>query len=289
MRLNDQSTCLAASRRPSLRALAGLVLFFVLSATAPAAEPARKATFVAGGKKIGVEQFEPSKKGKYPAVVLLHGIDGLHAGNQLLFRSAARSVADTGFVVLLIHYHDRTGTSLKDAPALLAKFQGLLENPIKNGKEHKALRELFDSWAQAVRDALAHARALPSVDRERVGLVGISLGGYLAAAVASEPAQRVGAVAVLFGGIPNHNAATLTHFPPALVLSGDQDQVVPVRESYRLRNLLRSKKLSCAEKVYEGIGHGFVRDGNPDLLTALAAQVEVATFLTKHLDRATGK
>src|SRR5947209_676047 len=175
---------------------------------------------------------------------------------------------------------------IRRGPVLLAKFRGLLENPRKNGKEHKDLRGLFDAWAQAVRDALTHARALPSVDRERVGLVGISLGAYLAAVIASEPEQRVGAVAILFGGIPDDRAAALKHFPPALVLSGDQDQVVPVRESYRLLDLLRSKKLACAEKIYPGVDHGFVKDGKPDFLTALYAQLEIVKFLSKHLGRA---
>src|SRR5438132_78116 len=93
MRLNDQSICLPASRRPTRRGLVGLVLFLLLSGTAPAAEPFTKATFVSGGKKIGVEHFEPVKKREYPAIVLLYGVDGLHAGNQVLFRTAARSVA----------------------------------------------------------------------------------------------------------------------------------------------------------------------------------------------------
>ena len=103
-------------------------------------------------------------------------------------------------MVLLVHYHDRTAGSLKDPRALLKPFQERLRNPAAGGKEQQALREEFEAWAETVRDAVAHVRALPSVDGTRVALVGFSLGGFLAATVAAEPQQRIGAVVTLFAG-----------------------------------------------------------------------------------------
>jgi dienelactone hydrolase len=105
--------------------------------------PIVKGTFPSGGKPIRVEQFEPDGKGKCQAVVLLYGVDGLHAGNETAFRAAARQVADKGFVVLLLHYHDRTSTSLKEAPALLGQLRDFLQDPDKSGKEPREMRELF--------------------------------------------------------------------------------------------------------------------------------------------------
>ena len=43
------------------------------------------------------------------------------------------------------------------------------------------------------------------------------------------------------------------------------------------------------ETIYEGVDHGFVKDGKPDSLTALAARQETVKFLIKHLGRAVGK
>ena len=61
---------------------------------------------------------------------------------------------------------------------------------------------MFASWVGTVRDAVAHARAQPQVDKDRVCLVGYSLGAFLAAAVAAEADQHIAAVVTLFGGIP---------------------------------------------------------------------------------------
>src|SRR5262249_14797218 len=196
------------------------------------AEPPVKKTFPSGGKAITVEQFEPAKEGKYPAVLFLYGVDGLHKDNEKAFRAAARQVANKGFVVLLVHYLDRTGTGQKDAPTLMQLFQERLRNAEAGGKEQQALRGKFDAWEATGRRAVAHARKHPKVDKDRVALVGYSLGGFLAASVAADPQQRISAVVTLFGGIPGDRAATLKHFPPALIISADQDKVVPVKESY---------------------------------------------------------
>src|SRR5262249_46866347 len=158
-----------------------------LAGTGPAAEPVTEATFESGGKKIRVERFEPARPGKFPAVVFLYGVDGLHKDNEKAFRGAARIAASRGFVVLLVHYHDRTGTGLKDAPALMQLFQERLRNPEVGGKEQQALRKNFDAWEATVQDAVKHARNHVKVDPDRVALVGYSLGGFLAACVAADP------------------------------------------------------------------------------------------------------
>jgi dienelactone hydrolase len=281
MCLNDQSLCLPALRRPVRCALGVLALPALLSGTAPAAEPFTKATFVSARKEVRTERFEPDKKGKYPAVVLLYGVDGLHGGNEAIFRAAARTVANKGFVVLLVHYHDRTGTGLKDAPALMQHFQERLRNPEAGGKEQQALRETFDAWEATVRDAVDHARGYAKVDRDRVALVGYSLGGFLAASVAAEPRQQIAAVVTLFGGIPRDRTRALKEFPASLIISGDKDEVVPVQESRDLRHLLKDSKLPCECQIYEGIGHGFTRNGKLDPLCALEAQARVSQFLTR--------
>jgi dienelactone hydrolase len=282
MCLIDQSLCVPAPRRPGLSVLGVLALLALLSRETPATEPCTKATFVSGGQKIRVECFEPGKKGKYPAVLFLYGVDGLHKDNEDAFRGAARTVANKGFVVLLVHYLDRTGTGQKDAPALMRHFQERLRNPEAGGKEQQALREKFDAWEATVREAVIHARKHARVDKDRVALVGYSLGGFLAASVAADPQQKIRAVVTLFGGIPGDRAATLKHFPPALIISADQDKVVPVKESYHLLGVLWARKLPGAESaIYEGVDHGFTRNGKLDLRCALEAQVRISEFLTR--------
>jgi dienelactone hydrolase len=289
MRLNDQVCRLRGDRWFVRCVLASFTLLVLLAAPAPAEAPMTKGSFTSGGRKIAFEQFQPSKKGQYPAVVLLHGVDGLHAGNQAIFQTAARVVANKGFVVLLIHYHDRTGTRLEEALALRDQFCEFLQNPGKDSRAQKALRELFTAWASTVRDAVAHLRAQPQVNGDRVGLVGISLGGFLAAAVATEADQRIAAVVTLFGGIPRDKGIRLEQFPPALVIAGDKDEVVSVKESQHLLALLRARKLPCAEKIYKGVGHVFMKDGRLDFAAVFEAQMVIGTFLDKHLAKTAEK
>ena len=260
------------------------LLALLVPLTAPTArsddKPAfTKDSFVSGGKKIRVELFEPATKGKHPAVLFFHGVDALHAGNEGPIRAVARRVADKGVVVLIVRFYDRTGTQEKDMDGLLKQLQTMLQQGGKCPPKEDDLSRLFKAWTEVVRDSLAHARKMDRVDGERVALIGLSLGGYLAASVAAEKDQKVSAIVTLFSGIPPEVAKSLLHFPPALILAGDMDRVVPHQESLNLRDLLKLKKLRCSCKVYEEVGHCF-KDG---LLAAVDAEDRISTFLHQHL------
>jgi dienelactone hydrolase len=66
--------------------------------------------FPSGGRQIEVETFRPEgRAGLLPAVVFLHGADGIEAhGDE--YRKTAAQLAGHGFGVLPVHYFDRTGT-----------------------------------------------------------------------------------------------------------------------------------------------------------------------------------
>src|SRR5439155_14398183 len=126
-----------------------VALAVVLAWGAPGlAEPIQESAdqFPAGGQSIRVERFEPKRADKHPAVVLLHGSDGLtnHGGS---FRSCARWAAQKGYLVLLVHYFDRTQTKLAD---------------LKTIKEH------FRSWMDTISAAVAYARKQEKVYGKRV-------------------------------------------------------------------------------------------------------------------------
>src|SRR5258708_6705437 len=89
------------------RAPGGLVMSFavvaLLTSSARAADTPRVTSFVSGGKEVKVEHFAPRLKGKHPALLLLHGSDGLGKHGDG-FRAAARQIAERGYAVLLVHY-----------------------------------------------------------------------------------------------------------------------------------------------------------------------------------------
>jgi hypothetical protein len=127
------------SRQPlkSLAALAALALL----ATAAVAEPARKndkpkpetAAFRSGGTEVAVECFAPHTVAEHPVVVTLHAVDGIDGDCARLYRTAAKDYGGRGYVVLLVHYCDRTGAAKKDVAAYCELFANYYQR-----KEHKA-------------------------------------------------------------------------------------------------------------------------------------------------------
>jgi hypothetical protein len=155
--------------RPFARAVLSLLLLALpglgVAAGPPTPPGGTLDTFVSGGKRVTVERYQPARPGKYPVVVLLHGLEGPKLSASV-FRPAARRLAKKGFVVLLVRYFERTGTRPKEALALGKQLQDHLRNP-RAGRCPRVLREHFVAWRGAVRDAVKYARALPGVDPDR--------------------------------------------------------------------------------------------------------------------------
>jgi carboxymethylenebutenolidase len=199
--------------------------------------------FCSGGHGITVERFSPMMPGTYPAVIVLHGADGMEEGADS-YRMVAQLLADNGYVGLIVHYYDRTGK-----PA----------NPEKAAEEPKN----FKAWVAVVHDAVKYARSLPDVDRDRIGIVGFSLGGYLATATASEN-SRVKAVIEVSGGIPDQYIETMKSMPPTLIIHGENDETVPVAHAYKLRDAIKAKGGTYKIKVYPCEGHLFEDEAMQD-------------------------
>ena len=238
--------------------LRGALTALFLSSLAAGAEPSpiveSKSSFDIHDKPIGLEVFAPRAEGKYPAVVMLHGSGGMIVGGEA-FRAAARGLAERGYVVLMVHYFDRTGTTMSD---------------LKIAKQH------FATWVETVGGAVSHAASLPNVDATRIGLVGFSLGGYLALSEAVfDP--RVKAVVEFFGGLPSPLNDKVKAMPPTLILHGEADKVVPVAEARNLERLFQDNGVTFEMKLYPESGHAFFgADGFDSMKRTLA-------FLEKHV------
>lgn len=211
-------------------------------------------SFTSEGQPISVELFQPEAAGKYPAVIVLHGEDGMSFGRYPYVHIAA-GVARAGNVALLVRYFDRTDTAVT---------------------RYWTQTQKFAAWRQTVTDAVAYAATLPDVDADRIGLVGVSLGASLALAFAAQDA-RVHAVVDYYGALPDDYASRLRKMPPVLILHGDKDLVVKVDAAYRLEALLKKNQIPYEMKIYPGQGHGFQ---GADLADALARAI---AFLRRHL------
>src|SRR5919206_4771178 len=187
------------------------------------------------GRRVKLEEYTAPSPGRHQAVLLLHGSGGLHFFNGAAMHRYARALASQGFVAVVVHYFDATGTFSAG-----------------DGEE----RRCFDGWVHAVRQAISAVRARPDVDTTRVGLLGHSLGAYLAVGVAVED-PRVTAVVEMSGGLEPWIANRASRLPPALILHGTDDDVVPASAAELLARFLADHHVPYEIRLYPGEGHGF--------------------------------
>lgn len=206
-----------------------------------------------GGKELPVELLAPAGSGRYPIVCALHGSGG---SDKTDARGVGELLAQEGFCVMLPRYFAATGTRWADAPTIWREFP---------------------TWMRAVSRCLDFGAELPNADCGRIGLVGFSLGAYLALAIGSRQ-PRVKAIVDFFGGLTEYFVRGLTHLSPVLILHGEADTVVPVSEAHKLAHALQERGFFYEIKIYPQAGHDFHG------FDMIDASQRATSFLKKHLD-----
>jgi len=167
----------------------------------------------------------------------------------------AQLLANQGFAVFVPHYFEPSGIGwASDA----------------------VIQREFPNWMRIVHEAISYASQRATADPGCVGLIGFSLGAYLALSLAVED-KRIKAVVDFFGGMPDYFAERLNGMPPVLILHGEQDRTVPITEAHKIASLLEERKLTYEMKLYRNSGHGF---GTLDMMDAAK---RTYFFLKKHL------
>lgn len=197
-------------------------------------------------KPVQVDRTEGVGNGPRPAVLLVHGSDGVTRQSQ--YHLAARVLSAQGYTVLFPHYFEATG----DVRAPYGDI-GLK----------------YPAWLTALDRVLDDAARDPRVDPRRVGVVGISLGGALALSLASRD-RRIDAVVSYFGFLPP-DIGSGNPRAPTLILHGEADRVVPVRNAALIEAALRGRGVSVETQIYPGEGHGFGQAAQLDAATRTAA------------------
>ena len=213
------------------------------------------ARYASGTHQIQIDQFEPEPAGKHPALLVLHGSGG--AASYWMERFAP-TMREAGVAIYAPHYFEKTGTSRATTEKIL------------DGRH-------FISWLTAIQDAVGYVADRGCVDGGRIGVLGISLGGYLAVALGIED-KRIRAVVELSGGVPlGWEARMIRGMAPTLVLHGDRDEVVPVAEAYKLQALLEEYQIPHDVEIFPHQTHWFSGAAQTQLL------MRAATFLARHL------
>ncbi|MEP9377578.1 dienelactone hydrolase family protein [Aquabacter sp. CN5-332] len=232
-----------ASRPLTRRAvLAGFALLAAPRAMADASPEAL--TIAAAGDQVAVTRFAAAGSDKRPAVLLLHGSLGVELSPKAYERHA-QALAAAGIDAYLVRYYD---------PADMAALD---EHTTKHAARLAYRAQRFAHWAEQ-EAAVAAAIARRPESSGRIGLLGFSLGGYVAAATAARDPQ-IAALAVMYGGMPPAFVPEVTRLPPLIVLHGEADRRIPVSEGEALVQLARKVGAPAELVTYPGEGHGFDR------------------------------
>jgi carboxymethylenebutenolidase len=228
------------------------------------------ATFPSGSKSISVEISTPATSGKYPAVIVVYGTDGLSDvhGFGTALRGFAARLASEGFVALIPDYFGSTGTT--------PGADSVWRSPISS----------LDTWVQTLADAASFADGRSDVETGKLGIVGFSLGGNLALRLAKLSSASPKALAVVDFFAPISLTfgigGNVDKLPFVQIHHGDDDHVVPPSQSTELMKLLddahKMKDRDYFFYSYAGEGHGFQDPKNIKLSTDRTVQ-----FLRDHL------
>ena len=215
--------------------------------------------------RVHAQEIDPTQgAGKRAALLLLHGASG-HA--EFWTSRLAPFLAEGGIHLYAPQYFDRTATVRAD----LSMLTDGLHVP---------------QWLETVDDALRFVAGRPCVDPERVIVGGISLGGFLAVALAARLSssgsaaerERIRALLDVSGGLAEPFVALATRsMPPTLIIHGASDNIVPVAFAHSLHQKLTQLGVPHHTEILAGEGHWFSPSSVPRLLLA------VSSFLQRHL------
>lgn len=204
---------------------------------AGAGQPSHKTiSFKSGAKQVSVEWYRPvteSGDAKFPAIIIFHGSGGLGDSGGF-FRDLAERLAQGRRAVAVVHYMD--STSLKSAGnAEMARY--------------------FGTWLKTAEDTLLYVRQQTFVDKDKISLLGHSLGAQLALHLAAKN-HSVASVIDLAGCfvLPT---ASIKAMPPVLVLHGKADAVVPLSRERSMVSVLKRTGCFYEEHLLPGVDHAF--------------------------------
>ncbi len=208
---------------------------------------------------IDATLVRPAGEGPFPAVVQLHGCEGLKAQSYRW----ARWFADRGYVSLVVDSFGPRG----------------VKGDCRTGPDEPPITARFDDAMGALR----YLQSLSFVRGDRVASIGWSQGGVYAMSVINGPSlerartRGVDLPAVGFAagiGIYPGGCTSLTEqlvIRPLLVLIGGADDWTPAARCVRMVEAMKARGADVSIVVYPGAYHYFDVEGQP---LAVLAEVE---------------
>jgi dienelactone hydrolase len=235
---------------------------------------------VSQGNQVKLEILRPDSDEKRPAILILHGASGI--GDGAFYRGAAEIFAERGYVTFMPHYLAATPAKAQPKAAVNAKAKSAAKKtPDKDPAPQGDVRAGFTVQQKILLDTLDEMARNPYVDASRIGVFGMSLGGFHAINLSSRD-YRVAAVVNLGGALRGNIMPESNRIAPVLALHGAKDSVVPVARARQLAQQLKQHGIAHDLVVYPDQGHFFRGKARHD------AFQRSATFFGTYLDRPHG-
>jgi carboxymethylenebutenolidase len=207
-----------------------------------------------GNFQLPIYEARPASPGKYPVVIVIPEIWGMHEH----IKDVVRRFAKRGFLSITFEPYAREGgvLHLPDQPAVV-----------------KVANAVPDAQVMGDLDALvAYARKLPSARADRIGVTGFCRGGLYTLLFAAHSADVKAAVA-WYGQIkPAKTAGIRTVGPldvvaqikaPVLGLYGEADRGIPVADVKELEAAFKAAGKTAEFVLYPDAPHAFHADYRP--------------------------
>lgn len=218
------------------------------------------ADVMSAGRTLSVDVYAPTGRGRHPAAILLHGSGGIHTPIGSVVTRYAEALAAQGVAAFVVHYFDGTGTFASDDSIETANYF---------------------VWVRDVRAAITWAAARPDVRANSIGIVGHSLGAFLAVGVAAAD-SRVNGIVLFGAALEPFVRDSIRRMPPSLMYHGEDDDVVPREQADTLAAFLRARRFAVEYHVIAGEAHEFSDSA------ATVALERAARFLSSPRVRAPG-
>jgi dienelactone hydrolase len=218
-----------------------------------------KTVFPSDRHEVMIERFDPTRGNSHTAVMVIHSGSGPEADWRK--SGVLEALVAAGYSVFLPHYFDGAGPWRPDDNAQ------------------------FLSYIRVLNDASRYIARQPDVHNRGIGVVGVSLGAYLALGLSEEvrshppplKSPEIKAVVDISGGIPQFAKERMTTMPPVLILHGQDDPYISVKEATDLETLLKKKESAYLIQVYPHQGHILDGEAQKD------ANERVVSFMDSHL------